>query len=202
MKNFTFFLLFAFCSIAKAQKHGDIWLIGLTSSPPKAIKMDFGFDPPSMVIVETGIYLGNGTNSSICDNDGNLVMYTDGIFIANRLDEVMENGDNLNPGTWANASGNNGYVVAQGAFFIPKPGNNNLYYLFHMFIESVGNGAPLTKFYYTLIDYSTVHQKKLKCNDVDTGGVVFLLPILKVRPSVHKIPQKRKFAPIPVQNPS
>ena len=137
-----------------SQSHSDIWLIGRTLFPFEAIQFDFMSGLPTQSTVYTGIYMGSATNSSIGNENGELLMYTNGIAIANKLGELMENGDSLNTGAWADAVGDNGYPVAQGAFFIPAPDNTDQYYLFHMFIDLVGNGAPLTKFLYSLIDLS------------------------------------------------
>jgi hypothetical protein len=137
-----------------SQSHSDIWLIGRTLFPFEAIQFDFMSGLPTQSTVSTGIYMGSGTNSSICNENGELLMYTNGIAIANKFGELMENGDSLNTGAWANTVGDNGYPVPQGAFFLQKPNDENIYYLFHMFIELTGGVAPLTRFYYTLIDMS------------------------------------------------
>jgi hypothetical protein len=96
----------------------------------------------------------NNTNASLGDKDGNLLAYTNGIWIANKLGQMMENGDSLNPGAWADANKEYGYPVPQGAFFLPMPNSPDRYYLFHMFIDLTNDSAPLTKFYYTVVDFN------------------------------------------------
>ncbi len=91
------------------------------------------------------------TNTSFCDEDGNLLLYTNGRQIANSNGEVVENGDSLNYGFWYNNAGNTGYNVAQGAFFIRKPSNNNIIYLFHMFLDFESGIIPMSP-RYSVID--------------------------------------------------
>lgn len=122
---------------------------------PLASELDFNHDPPLSVPVEREMYLGGGTNASLCDKDGNLLAYTNGIWIANKLGELMENGDSINSGAWANASAAAGvsYLVPQGAFFLPMPNNPDRYCLFHMFIDLTPITASQTKLLYSVIDF-------------------------------------------------
>ena len=58
--------------------------------------------------------------ASICDKEGNLLFYTNGVAIWNRSHEVMDNGYDLN----GNISS------TQSSIIIPHPGNDSLYYVF------------------------------------------------------------------------
>jgi hypothetical protein len=72
--------------------------------------------------------------ASISDKHGNLVASTDGCRIADRYNELMQNGDSLNPGKVFNTYCNSWsfYPIAQPCTFLPKPGSDSLYYLFHL----------------------------------------------------------------------
>jgi hypothetical protein len=152
MKYLTFLLLFL-GSFSFAQKQGNIWPIAHTYGLPEATQINFNYTPAVIEEVERE-YSFRGAHSSICDESGNLLMLTNGLWITNKSGDVMENSDNLNAGDWASASGDWGYPVDKGSFFLQKPNDENLYYLFHMFIELTGGANPLTRFYYTLIDMS------------------------------------------------
>ncbi len=73
-----------------------------------------------------------GTSASICDTAGNLLFYTNGIYVANRQDSFMLNSDSLNPGSVADGWRNDGYPMPITHFILPKPGSDYLYALFHL----------------------------------------------------------------------
>lgn len=58
--------------------------------------------------------------ASICDSLGNLLFYTNGLFVWNREHSVMPNGDSI--------LGNSG--INQNSIIIQKPGSQNIYCLF------------------------------------------------------------------------
>ncbi|MBK9256799.1 MAG: hypothetical protein IPM42_15030 [Saprospiraceae bacterium] len=73
-------------------------------------------------------------NSSICDDTGNLLFYTNGCAVMNRYHEVMPNGDSINAGQWFDIYWKNclyGYPGPQDVMIINDPANLNGYYLFH-----------------------------------------------------------------------
>ena len=73
-----------------------------------------------------------------------------GTFIANALDDTMQNGAGLNPSQYT-TSQHAGLHIRQANVIIPKPENNNLYYLFHSTIDT----PTVTKYLYvSTIDMS------------------------------------------------
>jgi hypothetical protein len=84
--------------------------------------------------------------AAISDTAGNLLMYTDGIIdVWNKNHQVMENGINFNvesyPGTpW------------QSSVIVPKPGSDNIYYIFY--IQGEWGKSGLGGFYYAIVDMS------------------------------------------------
>ena len=99
------------------------------------------------------------TNASISSPSGELLFYTNGCSINNAGHELMENGDNLNPGI-AYLTGNcpdYGNAVADGAIILPLPGDSTKYYLFHSNgVQGVSGVFSIYtgKLNYTLIDMS------------------------------------------------
>ncbi len=72
------------------------------------------------------------TNAAISNDAGSLLFYTNGVYIANALDDTMLNGSGLNPSWYTTQFYNTGLRAPQGDVIINKPGNDSLYYLFHV----------------------------------------------------------------------
>lgn len=141
-----------------AQKEDYIWLMGRGSntidSSYGGTVIDFNSQPPEFYYQFREMNLSQ-TNASICDTNGNLLFYTNGIYIANFLHEEMENSESLNPSELTNDNYGIGLPLWQGALILPNPENHHKYYLLH---EPVEYGSTLDipyysdKWYYTLID--------------------------------------------------
>jgi len=167
-----YFLVQSFFFLATgiwAQKHDYIWLTGYSSIPGNmeygGSVIDFNMDPPDLYYEFREMNLQR-TNASICDTAGNLLFYTNGIFIANAIHEQMENGGGLNPGQFTNEFADNGLPTEQGALFLPYPEADSLYILLHLARDWSGIISPNTyvrRFYYSLIDHRL---------DNSRGGVV------------------------------
>jgi PKD repeat protein len=75
--------------------------------------------------------------ATISDNSGNLLFYTDGVTVYNRLHNVMTNGTGLF-----------GHISStQSAIIIQKPGSTNTYYIF-----TTPNDATLNGVCYSIVD--------------------------------------------------
>ncbi|HLP04450.1 MAG TPA: OmpA family protein [Paludibacter sp.] len=77
--------------------------------------------------------------STIADEKGNLLFYTDGISVWNKDNELMPNGTDLK----GNVS------ATQSTIIVPKPGNKSIFYIFTVDSEGGKNG-----FCYSLVDMS------------------------------------------------
>src|SRR5690606_37545383 len=78
--------------------------------------------------------------SSISDENGNLLFYTDGITVYNRLHVIMSNGFGLlgDPSS------------SQSAIVVPKPNDPDIYYIF-----TVGSNQSLTGLKYSVVDMTS-----------------------------------------------
>jgi hypothetical protein len=159
-KNNILLTIILLCAtITSAQQHDNIWLFGYESYTNTegwgGSVMDFSDDTLNIYYEYRDMNL-DITNASICDTAGNLLFYTNGIYIANAIHEPMENGGGLNPGEYADDHSVYGYILDQGAIAIPMPESDSLYYLFHLSkdypIGELSFHSP--KFYYSLIDIS------------------------------------------------
>ncbi|MFN8152684.1 MAG: T9SS type A sorting domain-containing protein [Bacteroidia bacterium] len=92
-----------------------------------------------------------GTEATICNAQGDFLMSTNGIWIANADNDTMMNGAGLNPGTGA-SSWPYGLPMTSNAVFLPYPGDTLKYILIHHSQEQYGAGYPAFQLYKTVID--------------------------------------------------
>ncbi len=124
MKKLIFFLLLASVGsyVAVAQKESNNWFFGNKAA------LDFGsgspvFSPGSALVSAAG-------SSSISDENGNLLFYTNGVTVWNRNHQPMPNGTGL-------AGDVNS---TQTVLITYHPGNKDLYYIFTVKKGGVFNG--------------------------------------------------------------
>lgn len=81
------------------------------------------------------------TNTSYCNDDGNLLFYTNGIDIDNSSNSLINNGSGLNAGwldeVWDPTIQTYGYRLWQGILALPDISNSNGYYLIHSYDDSI-----------------------------------------------------------------
>jgi DNA-binding beta-propeller fold protein YncE len=160
----VFGTLLIFFSIALlAQKHDNIWLpcrgiiatweLSNGTYQVGGVEMNFNESPPKTTLI--GFPLLMYASSIISDKTGNLVAYTNGCHIVNKNHEIMDNGDTINPGLYQGQTQCLLYYPTyQGTIFIPDPGNETRYYLFHIAYDD-GISNPYfagQHYYYSLID--------------------------------------------------
>ncbi|MFK2820641.1 T9SS type B sorting domain-containing protein [Flavobacteriaceae sp. LMIT009] len=81
--------------------------------------------------------------TSISDNDGNLVLYTDGTTVYNSNHQVMQNGTNL----FGDSSS------TQSALVVPAPQNPDIYYIFTVDVDVSPDGSGTDfGFNYSVVD--------------------------------------------------
>jgi hypothetical protein len=118
------------------QKSDYVWIFGYYNSYPNwgGTKLNFASTIPSTTYVHQQLNL-HCTDAVISDSSGNLLFYTNGMYVANRNFQIMPNGDSINPGDLYNYYGNMGYRTPQGAIILRKPGTDNIYYIIHEKLE-------------------------------------------------------------------
>lgn len=163
--TFRILLLFILVGLnfqSYGQKHDNVWVVGLgfEENPNDSVwgksLIDFSTTPPSTMYNGWQGMRFSETNASICDQDGNLLFYSNGIFIADKNNDPMPGGDGLNPGEIADEFGGSGYISPQGAMALPHLLDSNLYYLIHGNLEFPTNEliTHSSRLYYTLVDMS------------------------------------------------
>jgi len=143
-----------------AQNHDHIWPFGDGNGPFNPLSSPYGgayidFNQSPTIGVKDNRVLNFGLAGSACsDSSGNLLFYTNGLAIHNYLDQLVENGDTLNPGDWWDGSGNGGYDNHLGSFPLPYPGHPNQYVYFHtgVLFDIDSSYVRHSPFYYTIVD--------------------------------------------------
>jgi len=145
MRVFYALVFLFFSPFVSAQQYGIQWVLG-----DKESVLDFRNDTLTNYAIGPimPMYL---TSANICDSNGNLLYYTNGIYIAGSDGNLIANGDSLSPCEHTNENACCGLDIPQGALFLPMPGNSRYYYLFHMSDDTFGGERP-GNLYYSLID--------------------------------------------------
>ena len=136
-----------------AQLHDNNWIFGISNQAynvPNGVIMHFEQGYPAFSVENIRQYYS--AYCAICsDSVGNLLFHTNGRAIRNRLHQVMENGDTINPGAdWLEYPF--GYPSPTGGFALPAPGLNNVYYLIH----TSGNNGPVVEPFFPVVYTSTI----------------------------------------------
>jgi hypothetical protein len=147
-----------------AQKHDYIWIAGRQNFPNitthGGMVIDFKQKPVSVYYNYRNINMFV-CNASICDTAGNLIAYSNGCEIGGADDQIIENGEEINPGYLHQlrcVQYDDGYGSGiQSAVFLPTPQDDSMYYLFHKQIRTFSNNT-LSGFTEKLL-YSIVNQR-------------------------------------------
>lgn len=146
-------------------KYDYIWILGgidKDTIPDEngGCEINFNTSPPSLNLNYKPIR-NPLQNTSICSPSGDLLFYSNGCSVFNSIDEIMENGDTLNPGEIFEMScPQHGYVGFQNMFAIPDSYNDSIYYLFYL--DLVFNREPNAPF--------IVQPEHLYCTTIDMAG--------------------------------
>ncbi len=121
-----FFLCILFGLNSNSQNEAKQWCFGNTGG------LSFMTNPPTSFTSSINTFEGS---ASIADGAGNLLFYTDGITVWNRLHAVMANGTGLlgHPSS------------TQSGIIVKRPGSTNLYFIFTL-------GAFIGPLNYTIVD--------------------------------------------------
>lgn len=105
------------------------------------------------------------TDASICDTNGQILFYTNGVYIANRNNDSLLNSENFNPGYATDYYDENGLAISQGVIILPHPELEDLYCLIHVTGELLDSGSQLQPL---RLSYSIVDMQL----DSGLGGIV------------------------------
>ena len=131
-----------------AQGYNHAWLLGyITSDTLMRLNID---SSNATLITEIRKMPFQETEGNISDKNGNFLMSSNGIWIANNVGDTMPNGSGLNPGSAATAMKQMGLPLINGNIILPMPDDTNKFVLFHQTFGDITNYA--TEIFYTIID--------------------------------------------------
>ncbi|HRI62505.1 MAG TPA: T9SS type A sorting domain-containing protein [Saprospiraceae bacterium] len=134
----VFTVFFGFISLLSAQipdaKRDYQWLIGYNDSVPKTVINLFNFNNQPFKIlpfrVKEGI-IQSHAYTSVCDKNGQLLLYATGCDIVSRNGEVITNGQHITPDNWLWDGGYcpDYYPFQRSLLFLTDPATDTLFYL-------------------------------------------------------------------------
>ena len=150
------FLLVFKMTHGQESRRDNIWMLGIyndSTIPKSAINFNSGTADTFSFIRSMSIFI---TNASICDTNGQLLFYTNGNYVSNRLHQMMPGTAGFNPGDHTTSRYPYGNGIVQGAMIIPWPERPDKYILLHMSSDDfwIGGhfyGRPLSM-RYSMID--------------------------------------------------
>ena len=105
MKNLIY-ILFSVLPIfifSQQSNLSNIWVMGAmgpVGSGNNPMQIDFSSGSFNLNLLNRSIQF-NHSASTICDKQGNLLFYTNGIVMGNKLNDTLQNSVGFNPGTWS-----------------------------------------------------------------------------------------------------
>lgn len=137
-KTALFLLCFTAGLIIYGQKQAANWYFGDTAG----IKFN---ENGTITEFTDGELTTNEGCTTISDTDGNLLFYTDGITVWDRLHRVMPSANRVSGGLYGDPSS------TQSAIVIPKPKDPNVYYIFTVDTSGANNQIDFG-FNYSIVD--------------------------------------------------
>lgn len=108
------------------------------------------FNPVSPMGIESAFEGFGEASASICDEQGQLLFYTEGSKVWNRNNIAMPNGDNLTSIPAGSSYGSATSSSCQGALIVPFPDSDTKYYIFSL--TSMENRQNAGRLYYSIVD--------------------------------------------------
>ena len=138
-----------------APKHDYIWLMGYQSYSGNdwfgGTRIDFNTMPPTITREDRHMDF-DITNAVMCDEAGELLFYTNGVYVSSYTNDTMMNGLKLNPDNSAPQN-----VLTQGVLILPLPGNDHIYYMIHearTFAPTPYAYDQIYRCFYSIVDMS------------------------------------------------
>jgi hypothetical protein len=156
VKHLLFFLLFISPLFPFSQGLNNLWLLGYReigdtyTSSGKAI-IDFSSGSADVQQHVRKMHFQE-TEGNISGSNGNLLMSSNGVWIANAAGDTMLNGSGLNPNSFTSSYSPYGIPLPYGNVFLPYPGDSTKYLLFHLTGNYNITNAMSTELFYSVID--------------------------------------------------
>ncbi|NUQ26869.1 MAG: hypothetical protein HUU34_23240 [Saprospiraceae bacterium] len=149
-------------TVFQREKRDYIWLLGYDSNPEiltfGGTRIDFNVTPPTVTYEYRDVNF-EAAATSICDAQGNLLFYSNGIYVANYLHEPMENGLGLNPDPLTDEWADNGFPLPQVILALTL--DSDQYLLVHNLVSELEEEDQYG---------SSYHSKMLYCTKIDMAA--------------------------------
>ncbi len=175
--NISFFVILISNQILAQGFYNHVWLTG--NNP-------FAGFPNGRIVFDSTSYMHTpemrkmsfwGTEATICDAQGNFLMSSNGIWIANANNDTMLNGSGLNPNgitsNWAF-----GLPMTSNNVLIPFPDDTTKFVLFHHTATANGPSFTANELYYSVINIALdnglggiVQKNVIALNDTMSWGI-------------------------------
>ena len=107
-------------------------------------------DTSYSIQTETRIIPFMDTQGNISDENGNILMSSNGIFIADASGDTMLGGGGLNPNSFTDDFKQYGLPMPYANLFLPMPDDSNKYVLFHQVLDYTTANVP--NIFYSMVD--------------------------------------------------
>lgn len=147
-------------SLLQAQKHDNIWVMGYDSNQfpgfPGIERVILTFEDSLKIEYSDGVMDLGKTSAMICDSTGNILIFSNGCYIANANDVEIQGSEGLNPGIGYNifCSDGGGYNYWQNMILLPDPSNQTVFHFFHMPAVLLGQFPFVKNILHTAVDIS------------------------------------------------
>ncbi|MBX7242019.1 MAG: T9SS type A sorting domain-containing protein [Bacteroidia bacterium] len=153
MKTVLFLSCLIITLASRSQQEDNIWIMGYDYwGPNTSRQVKFNGNQITITPITSNIEM-YVAKSVISDTNGNLLCYTNGEYLMNRMHDTMPNGFDLCP-----SSGCNGYPYnpsLQGTLILPYPEHPGKYIMIHDALSFFPNATPYCKdMFYSEIDMS------------------------------------------------
>jgi hypothetical protein len=145
------------------QWHDNYWMTGYNLDATQIYpgfgitQIRFDENEPVLEAMEWNFFDFYLTQVVMSDSSGNLAFYFNGIDVWNAQHQLMENGEWLNPGEFAENWKEYGYPLFQGAIGLALPGSSDTYYLLHgpRINETSSLDDHMDPLYYSIIQFNS-----------------------------------------------
>ena len=166
---FSSLLILWSISICCQQKYDYVWLFSNNSGPAEgseATFLDFNNGKLNIDSININAQIGSN-NTSYCDSDGRLTLYSNACEIYDSTHQVALNGGGINPGVihdnWCHIGE---YPSNANSLFLEDPSGDGVYFI-HKNIVNVPNDVTFPDLMYSYIDHNLdVIEKNIKIDSI------------------------------------
>lgn len=157
LRKILVFIILSLPFLAFSQGVSNIWLLGYSAgvdTNTTSLRATIDFNGGVLNLTpNTRKMKFFETQGNISDSNGNLLMSSNGVWIANSSGDTMMNGSGLNPNSFTSDWSSYGIPLPNGNVFLPYPDDSTKYVLIHMTGNyTSGSSMSASYLYSTIVD--------------------------------------------------